>query len=450
MGDMPMNPEWVQELKTNNGNSPDEAKIARVLIEQAQMHTCNGQSYNLDGELKTKDLEEAVADLLVNIGFKTNLAKRVNAIVSVAKMLSNGDGIPLKRDEIPVKDGTVFVKKDGSFYYKEEKHLSSYRLKCGYNPDAKDITHFRQWLDDLFSPEDQYCFQEVMGYLLLPTTQAQKAFFLLGTGGEGKSIWGTILYAMFGNGFVPTKVCELEGNRFTIATIENKIVAYDDDLNQDKLEKTDNFKTIVSAKIPVMGERKGTDKFEFLPYARICACGNFSLSSLHDTSDGFFRRLLPIRVKNKPPERKDISDYEQLILPELDAIFLWSLEGLQRLIKNDYKFSESERSKELLTDIREESNSFLTFIENELVFEQDAKVSGDALQAAYKNYCYRTEEVFRGGKYGMIQYLKSRMETYGITDKKNIGGDKRGFVGVRLKKAKINLDEILGKDGGRK
>lgn len=447
---MSMSEENKRAFKTEDGNRPDEPRIAKELVSQYQMNTCNAKSYNVDGEIATAELEGSAADFLIELGFKTSVAKKTKDVVILAKMLSVIDGIPLAKNEIPVKNGTICVAANGSISFDEEKHLSPYRLNCNYDPEAKDVTSFQRWLDDLFIAEDQICFQEILGYLLLPTTRGQKAFFLLGTGGEGKSIWGTILFAMFGNGFTPTKVHELEDNRFTVATVENRLVAYDDDLDGSKLKKTDVFKTVVSAKVPVQGERKGTDKFQFLPYARICACGNFALSALHDTSDGFFRRLLPIRVKNRPPERKDVSDFEQLLLPEMDAIFMWSLEGLKRLIKNDYAFSISDRSRELLSDIKDESDSMGNFLEKEVVFEAKARASSKALLAAYKYYCHKSGEVFRGGEYGLSSYLKAREENLGIRyDKRAVGKD-RGFVGMRLKTPGINLEAILGKEGERR
>lgn len=351
--DRELDPEFARSMKTADGKRPDESKIARLLIDNAQIITHRGKVYDLDGEVNTDDLEWSIAKFLIKLGFRTNVVRNTKSILDLTKILSVGD-IPLARDEIPLQNGTLVVGKGGEItFLPGEKHFSPYRLNCDYDPDAGDCPYFHQWMDDLFTPEDQKCFQEIMGYLLIPSTQGQKAFFLLGVGGEGKSIWGSILHRMFGNGFSPTKVAELEENRFTVATMENKIVVYDDDMDHNKLKKTDNFKTIVTAKIPVQGERKGKDKFEFLPYARICASGNFALSSLHDTSDGFFRRLLPIKVKNRPAERKDVSDYEKLIFPEINAILLWALEGLQRLIKNDFQFSISDRSREmLLTSVR--------------------------------------------------------------------------------------------------
>lgn len=52
----------------------------------------------------------------------------------------------------------------------------------------------------------------------------------------------------------------MKNNRFTMATIENKLVTYDDDLNHKKLESTHNFKSLVTNKIKMLGERDKRSK----------------------------------------------------------------------------------------------------------------------------------------------------------------------------------------------
>lgn len=48
---------------------------------------------------------------------------------------------------------------------------------------------------------------------------------------------------------------------------------------------------------------------------------------------------------------------------ELDAIFLWALEGLKRLKENNYKFSECKSSNDLLKQYEKELNPMILFFE---------------------------------------------------------------------------------------
>jgi putative DNA primase/helicase len=71
---------------------------------------------------------------------------------------------------------------------------------------------------------------------------------------------------------------------------------------------------------------------------------------------------------------------------EKEGIFLWCLEGLLRLIANDYRFTISERSKENIAAIVKDANNIPKFLTSEgyLTFHEDSKAVTSDLYAAYK------------------------------------------------------------------
>lgn len=50
---------------------------------------------------------------------------------------------------------------------------------------------------------------------------------------------------------------------------------------------------------------------------------------------------------------------------EAEGIFLWALEGLQRLIRNDYKFAVSEVVKENMKAAVTDGNNIIEFLDSE-------------------------------------------------------------------------------------
>lgn len=52
-------------------------------------------------------------------------------------------------------------------------------------------------MEELLNPDDILTLQEYMGYMLLPTTKAQKMMLIIGKGGEGKSRIGLVLRELF-------------------------------------------------------------------------------------------------------------------------------------------------------------------------------------------------------------------------------------------------------------
>ena len=73
-----------------------------------------------------------------------------------------------------------------------EKELCLNRLPVEYQPDAPAPTKWLEFLDSLLIPEDILTLQEYLGYLLIPSTKAQKMLVMTGKGGEGKSRIGLL------------------------------------------------------------------------------------------------------------------------------------------------------------------------------------------------------------------------------------------------------------------
>ncbi len=92
-------------------------------------------------------------------------------------------------------------------------------------------------------------------------------------------------------------------------------------------------------------EKKGRQSYQGWMYARLLAFSNGDLQSLYDRSDGFFRRQIILTTKEKDPCRKDDPDLAEKSCLEVEGILLWAIVGLQRLVANDFRFSESDRMK---------------------------------------------------------------------------------------------------------
>ena len=67
-----------------------------------------------------------------------------------------------------------------------------------YQAGAAPPIQWLKFLDELLIPEDVQTLQEYIGYLLIPSTKAQKMLILTGKGGEGKSRIGLLLKKLLG------------------------------------------------------------------------------------------------------------------------------------------------------------------------------------------------------------------------------------------------------------
>ena len=53
-----------------------------------------------------------------------------------------------------------------------------------------------------------------------------------------------------------------------------------------------------------------------------------------------------LTTKEKPVDRVDDPDLAEKMKMEIEGIFLWAFAGLQRLVANNFKFTESQRTRE--------------------------------------------------------------------------------------------------------
>ena len=190
-------------------------------------------------------------------------------------------------DRIHLQNGTYFLDERG---FVPEKELCLNRLPVEYQPDAPAPTKWLEFLDGLLIPEDILTLQEYLGYLLIPSTKAQKMLVMTGKGGEGKSRIGLLLKKLFGEASHSESILRIETNRFASANLEYKLVMVDDDLNMVALPETRNIKSIVTAEDCLCIERKNKQAVQGLLYVRFICFGNGNLVAAHDDSDGFNRK----------------------------------------------------------------------------------------------------------------------------------------------------------------
>ena len=298
-----------------------------------------------------------------------------------------------------------------------KKHCIN-RLNVEYSPDAPVPEKWLKFLSELMYDEDIATLQEYSGYCLTANTKGQRMLSIIGDGGEGKSRLKEVFKCIFGTAITAGHLDKLEDDRFAVADLENKLVFFDDDVNMSMLENTSKLKSIVTNENMFRIERKCVQAYEAPIYARIICLGNGLPVPLHDLSDGFWRRQLLIKVKPKPKDRVDDTELAKKLCAEIQGIFNWALDGLKRLRENGYKFTVSDRSKNILSELQSESDSISAFLESDYVkYGENEFVKKPSLYWAYEQFCdnngfrTRTEGVFH-------RNISQKADKYKIDTKK--------------------------------
>ncbi len=433
----------------NRGNLKiNDGVFARLYMTVNKMVFANGAFYSPEGMqsvgLVQNEILESISDRLT-----VNIASNTKKVVDALKITAFNDNFDFAdKMLIPFANGDMELNGSRQWIFTlDGKQPVPYRLPVKFIPLNQQCKtpYFNKWLNDLFTPEDIVTLQEYIGYCLLPTTRGQKCLLLIGDGGIGKSVISDILTAIFGKSLTaPNDTQQFLADKFKLAELENQLVFYEDDLSDKLLEETGVFKKLITNQTYLTADRKNEQPFKFKPYCRFIMCGNDMLASKYDKTDGFYRRLLPIRVKPKDPNRKNIPDIGARVAKEAEGIIQWALIGLKRLIDNNWQFTVSERSDKYLNGYKAMSDHFPDFVEDAFEFGEDKDFSTTELLYAYKTWC-RRNAITPCSDRVVTRWFANNEEKYKLTRTQNIPrstGRVRGYKGAEV------LPEFKGGNGG--
>ena len=416
-----------------DGKAINEVIFCEEFLRDYPMITVNGTFFTVNGIVNDENrLKKEIYDRIKPY-VTSNIAKRVTNLLDVMRMECCAADLLLYQDRIHVANGTYHL--DGTF--STEKDYCRNRLPVAYHPEAPQPVTWLHFLSQLLEPEDILTLQEFIGYCFIPSTKGQKMLMLTGKGGEGKSRIGVVLRALLGTNMKTGSVAKVETSNFARADLEHELLMLDDDMKLEALPQTNNIKAIITAELPMDLERKRQQSYQGDLYVRFIGLGNGVLQALHDRSVGFFRRQIILTTKEKDPNRKDDPYIAEKMTAEAEGIFLWALEGLHRLIANDFRFILSQSALDNLNDAVSDGNNIIDFLASEgyIRFRADYEASSKNLYAVYKQWCDDNALNSLSQK-SFGSFLKQNESRYNLeyTNKVNIGGGRfaRGFVGIEL------------------
>lgn len=377
-----------------DGKHINEVLFCHDFLTRHPMRCVNGTLFTVDGPVINEELVKHQIVAAIQDCITTGLSKRAASLLEAVKIQAYAEPFPVEHDRIHCANGIYHL--NGTF--EPIKVFCANRLAVSYNPAAASPQRWLTFLSELLEADDIPTLQEYMGYCLIPSTKAQKMMLIIGKGGEGKSRIGLVLSA---------------------------------------LPKTNYIKSIVTAEAKMDLERKGIQSYQQQLYARFLCFGKGALTSLYDHSDGFYRRQLILTTKDKPADRRDDPFLVEKLLGELEGILLWCLEGLHRLLANDYRFTVSQRAAANVETIKRSSNNVLEFLQSEgyIAFDPAAQASSKALYASYKMWC-ADNAVHCLSASRFSSELTQNEQRYGIHATNNIylpnSKRVRGFTGVKV------------------
>lgn len=193
-----------------------------------------------------------------------------------------------------------------------------------YLETSQEVKAVRDFLDEWF------------GYNLTPDCSHERALLNIGKGGDGKSVFLSVLERLLGTSNVAGKTLQsvaTEENRFAAADLYGKLANIYADLSASELQDTGRFKALVSGDL-ISGEKKRQHPFEFHNYAKLSFSAN-EVPASRDGSRAYFDRwqVVDWPKKFRGTEDEDIKLKGKIAgsEAEMSGVLNRALAGLTRL-----------------------------------------------------------------------------------------------------------------------
>lgn len=291
---------------------------------------------------------------------------------------------PILRNKINFKNGIYNVKSQSL-----EPHSSDIKTNIQINAEIDESAqcpNFFQFIKESLSEKDVQIAQELMGYLLIPETAAEKAFILYGPGRTGKSTFLKLIELIIGKKHISNVPLQGLSDKFKTSLLFGKLANIYADLPNKALQDTGIFKTLVSGDT-IVAEEKFQAPFSFSNKARLLFSCNELPANYVDRTDGFYRRLIILPFLKQVEETKIDTALLTKLQSEINGIIQWAVEGLLRLMSNNYQFTKSDTTQKLLNEYRKQSNNVIWFVDEYCELSLESSEYSKNLYQYYKKTC---------------------------------------------------------------
>lgn len=261
--------------------------------------------------------------------------------------------------------------------------------------EAADCPRWLAFLDDIFAGDKDLIryIQKAVGYSLTGSTAEQCAFFLYGTGRNGKSTFIDVIRDVFGDyaaniqpetimvkssqsNAINSDIARLKGARLVTSVEPNEGVR----LNEGLLKQLTGDDTVTARKLY-------SEEFEFKPEFKLWMATNHK-PIIRGTDTGIWRRIHMIPFNVQIPEDKIDKNLTHKLKAEMTAIFKWCIDGCILWQKEGLKMPSAVL--QTVREYRREMDVISAFIEDKCTLE--GTVQASMLYAAYVSWADSNNE----------------------------------------------------------
>ena len=366
-------PAVLKSIQKSADSAPTESMIVDEIIEKHNIiYVDQVGFYEWNGKIWSKTSDSHVrnyADKLYGKRFAT--AQRV---ASVCNLLKSRSITQVTFDRNPVltfQNGTLEIE-TGKFRDFSEADYCSICMDYDYDASARCPT-WENFIEDVTDeePRRQEILQFIAGYVLFPDCRHQKVFILVGSGGNGKSVYLEIIQKLFGSENVthvePTGLAA----EFQRIRLKDSLLNIGSDINSDfSRGEIREWLLKVADGTSIQACYKGMNHIDFIPRCKLVyACNAMPTAEI---VNGLNRRMQFVDFPCQYVETPDPSNPKQRqrdinlvtkLNAELPGIFNWAYSGYKLLRTVGY-FTDAPEQDEFIKQFEQTSNPVLVFCDD--------------------------------------------------------------------------------------
>lgn len=392
----PFHPSVIKSIQKSADTAPTESQIVDELISKHSIIFVPGVGfYEWDSRIWSRLDDNQVknyADRLYGKRFST--AQRVNSVCNLLKARSVTAAVFDRNPVLTFQNGTLEIE-TGNFREFSPDDFCSIIMDYDYDPTA-NAPVWESFIEDVTDnhPIRAEILQFIAGYVLMNDCRYQKIFLLIGSGGNGKSVYLEIIQKLFGDKNVthvePTGLAA----EFQRILLKDSLLNIGSDINSDfSRGEIREWLLKIADGTTIQACYKGMNHVNFQPRCKLVyACNAMPTAEI---INGLNRRMqfvdFPCQyVENPDPnnpkqKQRDINIITKLT-QELPGIFNWAYAGYQLLNKVGY-FTDAPEQSLLMQQFEQTSNPVMVFCEDR---NFHGTVSRDEIYDWYKMWCDRT------------------------------------------------------------
>ncbi|MCX6376250.1 MAG: phage/plasmid primase, P4 family, partial [Armatimonadetes bacterium] len=261
---------------------------------------------------------------------------------------------------IPFANGVYDLNAGGFRAFEAGDHFT-FKLPHRYNPAAKSSL-LPEIIGSLLPEAETVTLFELIAYSLWRDYPYQRVFFLLGGGGNGKSLFTqTILSHFLGTENVTQiGLQSLQEERFAAAQLHRKLANVAGESPYCDLKSTETLKALCGWDL-LTADRKYLTPVRFKNHAKLCFVCN-QLPKTHDTTDAFYRRAFIIEFPNQFSDDPTLPMRITENPEEFEWLAVQAVRTLQDLRARNFIFTRHQGLAEVKGEYERRSNPLVRFI----------------------------------------------------------------------------------------